>query len=154
MGFPQSVQELYWNPLHVRPRTSESNKVWCDTFGLARAPEPPGPFLLLLDGHDKMEPPQTEVVEYPNVESARRSVPHCCEVPAPVLLLCQTLWWFISTSSCVWAAVQTKSTRSSSHSYYVYMSSDGAQKRDSPLWRHRTVRFTFLKVLQVWQTGR
>jgi len=29
--------------------------------------------------------------------------------------------------------------------YYVYMSSDGPPKRDSPFWRHCTVRFTCLK---------
>ena len=33
------------------------------------------------------------------------------------------------------------------HNYYVYMSSDGPPKRDSPFWRHWTVRFTCLKSL-------
>jgi len=30
------------------------------------------------------------------------------------------------------------------HIYYVYMSSDGPPKQDSPFWRHCTVRFTCL----------
>ena len=38
--------------------------------------------------------------------------------------------------------------------YYVYMSSGGPQKRDSPFWRHCSVRFTCLKVIRVWQTRR
>jgi len=38
------------------------------------------------------------------------------------------------------------------HYYYVYMSSDGPQKRHSLFWRHYTVRFTCLKVIHVWQT--
>jgi len=31
------------------------------------------------------------------------------------------------------------------HIYYIYMSSDGPSKRDSPFWRQCTVRFTCLK---------
>jgi len=31
------------------------------------------------------------------------------------------------------------------HIYYVYMSSDGPPKQDSPFWRHCTVRLTCLK---------
>jgi len=34
------------------------------------------------------------------------------------------------------------------------MSSDGPQKRDSLFWRHCTARFTYLKVIHVWQTRR
>jgi len=37
--------------------------------------------------------------------------------------------------------------------YYVYMSSDGPQKRDSPFWHHCTIRFTCLKIIFVWQKG-
>jgi len=32
--------------------------------------------------------------------------------------------------------------------YYVYMSSDGLHKRDSPFWRHSAVRFTCLRVMR------
>jgi len=34
------------------------------------------------------------------------------------------------------------------HIYYVYMSSDGPHKRDSPFWRHSPVRFTCLQVIR------
>ena len=42
------------------------------------------------------------------------------------------------------AATSNCAVTNVTHNYYVYMSSDGPPKRDSPFWRHWTVRFTCL----------
>ena len=45
---------------------------------------------------------------------------------------------------CLKWLIDTSMTSVLAHNYYIYMSSDGPPKRDSPFWRHWTVWFTCL----------